>query len=224
MLKTILSGIYFFSILFLFAACGDMNDINREYLLRGESIYTGAVDSISSAPGFNKVWFRWRLNADPRITKTVIYWNDSRDSTVVAIDRAINQPDYHETTFAVAEGSYVFKFVSKDDYGNKSVNAGTSEASVNIYGERYRQGLHARGISSVDPTRIVWYNAETTTLYTTVTYTDTNGAHVVLRIENEEMETSLPDAASGITVIIVTTFLPAGGLDEVESPPRTLTL
>ncbi|MDR1455913.1 MAG: DUF4998 domain-containing protein, partial [Tannerella sp.] len=178
----------------------------------------------SSAPGFNKVWFRWLLNADPRITKTVIYWNDNKDSTVVAVGRAINQPDYHEATFAVAEGSYVFRFVSKDDDGNRSVNTATSEASVNIYGERYRQGLHARGISSADSTAIAWYNTESTVLYTTVTYTDINGAHVVLRVENEEMETSLPDAAPGITVTVVTAFLPAGGLDEVESPPRTLTL
>jgi hypothetical protein len=209
----------------VFAACEDMNEVNSEYSNRAEAIYTGIVDSIEFAPGFNKVWFRWFLNSDPRITKTVIYWNDNNDSTVVAVNRAVNQPSYHEATFECAEGSFVFKFVTKDDYGNRSVVASSSEASVTVYGERYKQGLHTRGLSSATASGgIIWYNSETHSVYTTVTYRNTDGAQVSLRVENDEMNTALPGTAVGTQLTIVTTFLPEGGLDEVDSPSRTLIL
>lgn len=57
-------------------SCENINDVHEEYLKRGEEIYTGVVDSLEAYPGNERIKFTWMINADPRITKTVIYWND----------------------------------------------------------------------------------------------------------------------------------------------------
>lgn len=57
-----------------------MNAIHDEYLKRGETIYIGAVDSLKSNPGNNRVRLKWQMNADPRIKDLIICWNNKKDS------------------------------------------------------------------------------------------------------------------------------------------------
>jgi hypothetical protein len=202
-----------------------MNNINQEYIDRGETIYTGVVDSIKASPGYNRVRVNWYINSDPRVRKTVIYWNEGKDSTVVQVSRQDNTPTYHELTFAVPEGAYVFQFVTQDNEGHHSVNTTFSEISVNIYGNRYIAGLNNRPVASVNTTKIVWGDVESVTIqYTTVYYTDDAGAAQVIRVENDVTETPLPGAQTGTAISVVTTFKPLNGLDEVDALPRVYTL
>jgi len=225
MKKYILTIMLCLSAALLYIACDDMNSINQEYLDRGETIYTGVVDSVLASPGNNRVWFNWFINYDPRITKTVIYWNEKKDSTVIPINRTSTDVKSFETTLNIAEGSYVFQFVTKDDEGHYSVNITTSEISVDVYGARYIAGLMNRSVSSITTSKIVWGDVETASLlFTTVSYTDKNGVSRSIRVENDEAETTLTDAQTGIRVSIVSTFLPVGGLDEVEALAKTYTL
>ena len=57
----------------LLVGCDGMNSINQKYYDRGETIYTGIVDSINVYPGYGKVAFDWQINADPRINKLIAY-------------------------------------------------------------------------------------------------------------------------------------------------------
>ncbi|MDR3308840.1 MAG: DUF4998 domain-containing protein [Tannerella sp.] len=212
-------------ILTLFIGCDDMNNINQEYIDRGETIYTGVVDSIEASPGYNRVRVNWFINSDPRVKKTVIYWNEGKDSTVVQITRQDNIPTHHELTFSVPEGAYVFQFVTKDNEGHHSVNTTFSEISVSIYGDRYIAGLSNRPVASINTTKITWGDVESVTiLYTTVSYVDDEGVKQVIKVENDSTETPLPGAQAGTDVSVVTTFIPVNGLDEVNALPRVYTL
>jgi hypothetical protein len=202
-----------------------MNSIHQEYLDRGEAVYTGVVDSVKAKPGFKRAWLQWYLNSDLRITKTVIYWNDSRDSMVIDISRTENAPSEHETIIPVKEGSYVFRFNTKDNLGHSSVNATFSEITVNVYGDTYVRNQINRTVTSINTSKIVWGPIESVTmLYTTVSYTDTSGETKTVRAENSDTETPIPDAQAGTTVTVFSTFMPKGGLDEINGLPKTYNL
>ncbi|MDR1517263.1 MAG: DUF4998 domain-containing protein [Dysgonamonadaceae bacterium] len=208
------------SVLYL-TGCDDMYSIHQEYLDRGEAVYTGVVDSVKAKAGYKRTWVQWFLNSDPRITKTVIFWNDNKDSLVVDISRSVNEPSAHETIIPVAEGSYVFKFITRDNFGHRSVDATFSEITVNVYGDTYVRNQINRTITSVAPSKIVWGVIETETmLYTTITYTDTSGEEKVVKVENSDTETAIA-AQSGTIVTVVSTFQPKNGLDEVNGLPKT---
>ena len=118
-MKSIIKNIAgFICIIIGLSSCENINDVHEEYLKWGEEIYTGVVDSLEAYPGNERIKFTWMINADPRITKTVIYWNDGGDSAVVEVNRTQSGIMRMETSLNLPENSYIFKFVTKDDEGS----------------------------------------------------------------------------------------------------------
>jgi len=208
-------------------ACDDMNSIHQEYYDRGEDIYTGVVDSVKVHPGYEKVLLKWEINADPRITKVVIYWNQRADSVIIDVNRTqsgrIPMSYYLEN---IEEGDYVFEFITWDSEGHYSM---VQQAAVLVYGESYTQTLRNRNVSSIvkqtDGSMLIKWNPITSKeiQYTTITYTR-DGITELVRVENTDTETSLTELETGDKISIFTTYLPENASETLDSPVIEYTL
>src|SRR5690606_22559388 len=74
----------------IMASCDDMNSLHEKYLDRGIGIYIGSADSLSVQSGQHRIGFKWKINADPRIDKTVISWEEIEDGAMV--ERSVELP------------------------------------------------------------------------------------------------------------------------------------
>jgi hypothetical protein len=208
-------------------SCDDINSIHQKYYDQGEDIYTGIIDSLKTYAGYGRVRFEWEVNADPRITKVIIYWRQRADSVTVDVNRtqsgSIPMSYYLEN---INEGSYIFEFMTRDNDGHHSL---TKEATVTVYGEAYAQTLRNRGVSSIvkqlNGDMLITWDAISSRdiLYTTIEYT-LNGETESIRVENSDTETSLTKLQSGDAISVCTTYLPENSLDLMDSPKRIFTM
>lgn len=220
------SFLIIFSSIMLFSMirCDDMNSIHEKYYDLGEDIYTGVVDSLKSFSGYEKIKFNWEINADPRITKSVIFWNNRADSIVVDVNRT--QSGRLPMTYnisSIAEGSYVFEFITRDDEGHFSL---PTEIVVEVYGDSYIESLKNRSIASIakqaDGSMLIEWDdiASTTVQYVTVNYM-VNDTMKSVRVENDDTETVLTGLKTGDIISIVTTHLPTDdALETLDALPK----
>ncbi len=203
------------------ASCDDMNSIHQKYYDWGEDIYTGAVDSVKAYGGYERVRFDWEINADPRIEKTIIYWNQRADSVIIEVNRTESGRLYVSHMLEnMDEGSYIFEFITGDNKGHFSM---PREVVVLIYGESYSQLLKNRRIVSIakqlDGSMIIQWDpiASTEIQYTTVLY-EVDGVERSIRVENDATETVLEGLNTNDVIRVSTTYLPEGALDELHAP------
>lgn len=202
-----------------FMACDDMNSIHQEYYDRGEMLYTGVVDSLKASVGYEKVQFTWEINADPRISKTVIYWNQRADSVVVDVNRTTDGRMPMSYLGEFDGGNYVFEFVTKDDAGNYSM---PREIVVVALDEMYVNSLKARKIASSTlgedgSLKIVWGEVGSSLLqYSTLEY-ELNGKKESVRVENTDKETTLPGLVLGSKYYVYSTYLPEDAFETFDS-------
>jgi hypothetical protein len=211
-------------LLFL-TGCDDQNFMHQKYLDEGERVYPGMADSVEYSAGNERVRFSWFLNADPRIDRSVFYWNEGKDSAVIPTNRTHAGILADTAILNITEGTYTFSLVTKDKENNKSLSV---ERTVQIYGPTYISRLTNRGQSSSsfdDGTLTVnWAAVESALIqYSTVYYTDySNPGNPVaksIRVEIEDTRTVIEGVRKGDSFSISTTYLPAGGLDNLESQP-----
>lgn len=209
------------------AACDDMNSIHQKYYDWGEDIYTGVVDSLKAFAGYEKVKFSWELNADPRITKTVVFWNQRADSVVINVNRSQSgRLQLEHELQQMAEGSYIFEFITRDNEGHFSL---PTEIVVEIYGETYVQALRNRWISSIahqeDGSMLLKWDpiSSVEMQYVTVTY-EVDGVEQSIRVENNDNTTILTGLDTGDKIRISTTYLPEDAWEELHSPYTEYTM
>lgn len=207
-------------VLLWMASCDDMNSIHQKYYDWGEDIYTGVVDSLKASAGYEKVKFTWELNADPRISKTVIFWNQRADSVVINVNRTQGgRLQMEHELQQMAEGSYIFEFITRDDEGYFSL---AREIVVHVYGEAYVQDLRNRRIASiahlVDGTMLLKWDpiSSVAMQYVTLIY-EVDGVEQTIRVENSDTETILVGLDTGDKIQVSTTYLPEEALDELHS-------
>lgn len=203
-------------------SCDDVNSVHQEYYDRGEMIYTGVVDSLKASVGYEKVRFNWEINSDPRISKTVIYWNQKSDSAVVNVNRTTDGRMPMTYTGDFEEGNYIFEFVTKDDEGHYSM---TKDLVVVVLGNSYVQGLNVRKISSAEvdeagQLKLTWGDvASTLLLYTTVEY-EVNGEKLTRQVANDEKETVLEGLKPGDKYYVSSTYQPEEAFETFTSLPK----
>ncbi|MDR2775393.1 MAG: carbohydrate-binding protein [Tannerella sp.] len=211
-------------------SCEDMNSISQEYFDRGETFYTGKIRSLQSLSGNNRVKFLWTVNSDPRITKTVIYWNEGMDSTTVAVNRT--QPDsvQLEKVIELPERNYLFEFVTKDDAGHRSLSV---ERSVTVYGEKYTASLPNRDVVSAvyhdDGQLVIQWNtvASNYCVGNNLNYTNTANQQITRYVPATEETTVIPDWKTGLSyytrfagdIYLDTLDTAAKNLNVIESMP-----
>jgi hypothetical protein len=227
--KSVLGYMLVCLLLAYLAGCDDNNSLHQQYIDQGETFYTGKCDSVKVFAGNERVKFTWLINSDPRINKTLIYWNEGKDSVEIPVTRTQKGYIQMETIQQMKEGTYNFIFVTMDANGHSSMNV---EKSIQIYGSKYISALSNRGLSfhlSGSNLTIDWVPVESELeQYTTVTYTDySNPANPEIKsliVANDVELTLIPNVKAGDIFSVVTTFLPENGMDSVDALPIEYTI
>lgn len=193
------------SLLGVFGACSDMNDLHEKFMTEGETIYAAKVDSVISCAGNNRILLKSFVGTQ-RVEKVRIFWNDYKDSVDLAIGGQTGK--FEKQLNEIAEKSYIFQFVSIDQAGHKSL---PFEVVGNVYGERYQSSLIDRSISSLSPLQqgqmtINWSGAVDDGIRCDVVYTNTSGLQVSRKIPITENTTEFTDMTSDVKYRTV--FLP----------------
>jgi hypothetical protein len=218
----------------IMVSCDDMNSLHEKYLDRGIDIYIGATDSISVESGLNKVGFKWKINADPRINKVVISWEEPEDgamvkkSATIPVERTTDGEMWmNHVLYDLPEAEYIFIFQIFDSSGNTSK---TVEISGSALGNIYVENLRNRNFKSISKLEtgqmmIDWELAPSGTLeYSVVEYVNTNGETVKVEVPNDEEKTYLEGLDTGDEVEIYGVHLPENGMETFQSIGRYYTM
>lgn len=216
--------------------CSDMNELHQVYLDRGETIYTGAVDSLEVCGGLNRVKLKWEMNADPRIEDLVIRWNNKKDSVVLKVDRSVPERVgiYKDSLILdenLSEGSVLFQLYTSDNQGHTSV---VREVTGQVYGESFAASAALKlprkleTVQTVSTTSVKLIFAEVdqpTMLTTKVYYTNSADEEQVMEVSNDEAELLLEGITLGNEIQYQSTFLPdMNALDAFAGKLYTYTL
>jgi hypothetical protein len=190
---------------YLIQSCSKMNDLHRPYLDSGEVIYAAKVDSV--APGAGKLRLQLEMFImSQRIETMRIYWNEYKDSLDVAISQKTGT--WKTMLNNMTEKGYIFKYVSIDKYGHKSL---PFEVTANVYGPMFQAKLSNRVVSSkstvvAGKVTINWSGAVDYGVRCDLNYTNLTGGLVTRKVPMSETATVLTDFASGLNYR--TLFLP----------------
>jgi hypothetical protein len=190
---------------FVIQSCSKMNDLHGPYLDEGEIIYAAKVDSV--APGAGKLRMQLEMFImSQRIETMRIYWNEYKDSLDVAISQKTGV--WKTILNNMTEKGYIFKYVSIDKYGHKSL---PFEVTGNVYGPLFQAKLSNRVVSSkstvvAGKVTINWSGAVDYGVRCDLNYTNLSGFPVTLKVPMTQTATVLTDFGSGLKY--QTLFLP----------------
>lgn len=200
----------------LFFSCSKPGMLD-EVLSKGEIVYPGKADTVIINGGKSRMELIW-ATSDSRITHFKVFWNNGADSAEVKA--AHNHDQLSDTTRLLLENMpearYLFKVISFDASGNRSVGA---EGEGATYGSMYRNALLNRGLrrAVVAPdgnAELDWMPADSLESVTTLHYTDNAGASQTIQIQPTEIQTSLADYKRGTSFTYSTAYRPEKrGLD-----------
>jgi hypothetical protein len=223
-LKNIVSTILGLLAVFYFAtACDDMNDIQEKFTEKAEQVYLGKVDSVVAIPGFGRAKLTWYIGSDPKIEKTVIYWNMRADSIIKDFVRTGSGLQRDSTIIEnLPEGSMLFEFRNINSKGESSLFSSTT---ATVWGNNFANTLIARRLTSKD---FDYANSSYTLglssaannrdmAYSLVSYTTKSGTEKTIRIEKDVDEVELTDIADGAEFRFRNVFFLPTGMDTVYS-------
>lgn len=214
----------FFSLLVaitMITSCDDMNDIQSKFADREEQVYLGKVDSIKVFPGLERVKITWYVSADPKIDKTIIYWNMRNDSIVKEFNR--NTPGVQKDSIIIddlPEGSTLFEFRNKSNNGEYSLY---SMVTASTWGAKFGNELYSRKITAQN------FDYEKTNfelsfspsfvgdsvVYSQIVYTTLQGVEKTLKIDRDTASILLPDFKDGGELYFRTAFFLPHGIDTI---------
>lgn len=220
-MKRIFKYVLYSALAIVATACGDLYEIHEKYLTEGEETYIGLPDTLIANGGFKRIELKWKLNADPRISKSIITWNGCTEPLEVSVDRS---KEFMSTIINLEEGKYNFQLVNVSETSKKSL---PSTVSGEVYGDAYQSRLPQRGINSMSASldggiTIQWAQEEGC-IGTNVTYTNEDGDTKKILVAEDESKTVLPDALPGTNFTVSSLFKPEeNALDEITSLENTL--
>ena len=203
----------------LFASCTGMNDKLDEYLVGGERIYIGKIDSLKTFAGDGRIKLRFWAS-DPRAKTAGFYWYPNNDSLIVEISRtsAIDSFDVFiggsSSLKKIEEGNYTLKVITRDLARHFSI---PYEKVFNIYGDKFRSILTNRILTTTayqitDSSLSLTFSGSTNDkeIGIEISYTDKTGVAKTLVLENKEITTpvKLLNVDKTKTVSYRTMFLP----------------
>lgn len=209
------------SLFLIMSSCDKMNDIQRKYAEKAEQVYLGKVDSIVSFPGFGRAKLVWYISSDPKIDRTVIYWNMRQDSIVKEFDRATAGVQKDSMMIEnLPEGTTLFEFRNVNNRGETSLY---SSASVTVWGPEFADGLRARELTGFDfdySQSLYSLNLSPTTegdsvVYSEINYKNAHGEEKTIKIIRDTNYVELEDFPDGGEFRFRTVFFSPKGIDTV---------
>lgn len=176
--------IFLLGIGFIISACDKMEDGYMEFTKGGEIIYLGKADSVKTFSGKNRIKVSWLLISDPKIIKSVIYWNEKADSAIVNIQRTAGVDTVSVLLNNMQEQTYNFEIYNYDAAGHSSIK---EEAIGTVYGNNYAETITNRSFESAEydhttkSVNVNWYGAATEAVVVEMVYTDINGAQKTIK-------------------------------------------
>lgn len=128
--------------------CSDINEMQREWLDRGETVYVGKLDSIVVRSGLGRV----QLEGDTRYMRSAVrcevrFGDQVREFAtrdIVGEDGIARMP-----IGSLDEGSHYFYVTTHDAAGNKSIR---TEVFGEVYGDEYRLLQRPKKVMEMIPT------------------------------------------------------------------------
>lgn len=208
-------------------SCDKMDDIQRQYAEKEEQVYLGKVDSLQVFPGFGRAKLTWYIGSDPKIDRTIIYWNMRRDSVVKEFNRTT--PGVQKDSIILenlSEGSTLFEFRNVNNEGESSLYSSTT---ITAWGDEFVKSLRAREMNAFDFDYIqsLYELALSPTtqgdsvVYAEVAYTDKLGAEKTIRIDRGTDSVRLTNFPDGGEFRFRTVFFPPQGIDTVYNEYQT---
>ena len=209
----------------LMFSCDNINSMHEEYLNRGEGIYIGAADSVQAYSGYRKIQLKWKINADPRIDKAIIYWDKRAQNVTVPINREASEGEMWMEAILedMQEIQYIFEIEMQDNTGLVSLPVEVIGAAL---GDTYLESLYSRVITNIrklanGDISITWADVNSATLqYTEVHYTDDNGQQRTGRVYNYETGSVFEGLKSGDEIEVISFFEPENSFEHFSSPKR----
>ncbi|WP_295128728.1 DUF4998 domain-containing protein [uncultured Chitinophaga sp.] len=193
-----------------FAACRDMDDNYKDYIVNGGITYPGKPQKVSLHPGNNRAMLQWLKGTDPKVVKARIFWNNYTDS--VELDMPSKGDTVNYTFATLPEGDYTFNIRTYDEKNNASIPV---EISGRVFGATYGGTLLNRPVSASElafsgSLKIGWGSPDTVNgaFAMEVKYINVAGAETITRFGIKETNTEITDFKPGGTYEFRTLFLP----------------
>ena len=139
----------------------------------------------------------------------MITWEGNENPVVVPVpeNRVIKDPI--STIIDLPEGKYIFNMITRSDTGKESL---VRTIAGEVYGSTYQASLSAQGINSISAdlngVTINWVPLEGCT-GTTLTYTNNEGKEKIIKVDEGQTSTVIPDAVLKTSFKLISTFKPA---------------
>lgn len=208
--------------------CEKVNDLHQKYLDEGPRIYVGKPDSAYAMSGLNQVRLVWKNSADPKISKTIIYYNFGRDSIIKPFSRKSDGPQWDSITLNMPPGDYLFSLRNFDASGELA-SIVVSNLMAKSYSDNFQSLLLGRVYSVSMAKDALTFNWDITppynSIYSVIRHYNSEGSLVKeVQAENEEWSSVLTDINVGDTVKVTTLFQPeAKFITPMESKPAVYT-
>ncbi|MDU1890807.1 MAG: DUF4998 domain-containing protein [Dysgonomonas sp.] len=211
-MKELLKMLCVFIIVF-FASCSDKEDDIESGGSSKEIEYAEKPKKLFYFAGHNRVQVGFILGAETEVSKSVMYWNQKKDSVVIEIDRSKMTSDTVSHIFSnMPEDIYNFEIYNYDASGNRSDAA---SLIAKTYGTYYLAELKNRAIElteNVDKDRgdvlINWEDSLMRTVGVKLEYTDKDGQVKTIFVNNKESVTSLSNCDVTIPLSYQTLHIP----------------
>jgi hypothetical protein len=188
-------------------ACSDMNELGDRFLDKEETLYAEKVDSAGANTGFKRIEIRAYVKSQ-RVDFVRVYltMNAKADSSDIQVGNRSGV--FSRIIVDMPAFEYLFKLVSFDKYGNRSL---PYELSGKVVGDNFTNMLANRPLSSVNISgsniTIGWGGPPSYALWSEVTYVNTSGQTIKLVIPVDETSTVINDFGGGRPKYI-TLFMP----------------
>lgn len=196
------------SVLFT-ASCSKMDATYKEFIVDGETIYTGMVDSVVAHTGWNRIKLTWRLIPNPNITYCKVYWNNKADSAIIPVE------DYKKPMSILidnlSEGSHTFDLYTGDDEKHTSLKVAVTGSSLgdvyiaSLVNRPVVQAVWTEGVNVVTWGAALWAPIR---LGLELSYTDCEGTAQTIIVPDSDDVTQLEDYKEGTAFHYRTLFLP----------------
>ena len=191
-------------------ACSDLNDINREYLDRGEYKYVGRVDSVVVNGGENRVlitaWMHYAKTAE----RCVINWMNGTVKDSITVPASNWQQDGYMRVIIdnLEEGSYNFYIHTFDSKGNRSIY---TESNGVAYGDFYISSMVPKILNEMKALlegMNLSFGQSEKAVSLEIEYENTNGSVTTLHLAGNSSQHLLPDWELGGLIRYRTGILP----------------